>query len=104
MIRSPAVVLALALAGAAFAQEPASVFLNLCAKCHPPEAVVTARSRDQWSETINKMVGLGAKVSAEERGRMADSLTGQTQRMEGGSAPRRGGRRRRRRRGPSSPG
>ena len=42
------------------------------------------------------------EVSAEERGRMADALTGQAQRTEG--APRRGGRRRRRRRGPSSPG
>jgi poly(A) polymerase len=42
------------------------------------------------------------EVSADERGRMADALTGQTQRLEG--APRRGGRRRRRRRGPSSPG
>jgi hypothetical protein len=42
------------------------------------------------------------EVSADERGRMADALTGQAQRLEG--APRRGGRRRRRRRGPSSPG
>jgi poly(A) polymerase len=42
------------------------------------------------------------EVSADERGRMADALTGQTQRLEG--TPRRGGRRRRRRRGPSSPG
>ncbi|MDB6157197.1 MAG: poly(A) polymerase [Gammaproteobacteria bacterium] len=42
------------------------------------------------------------EVSADERGQMADALTGQTQRSEGG-APRRGGRRRRRRRGPSSP-
>jgi poly(A) polymerase len=41
------------------------------------------------------------EVSPEEKGRMADSLTGQTQRLDG--APRRGGRRRRRRRGPSSP-
>jgi poly(A) polymerase len=45
------------------------------------------------------------EVSAEERGRMADALTGQAQRTEGApGAPRRGGRRRRRRRGPSSPG
>jgi poly(A) polymerase len=43
------------------------------------------------------------EVSPDERGVMADSLTGQPQRMEG-AAPRRGGRRRRRRRGPSSPG
>jgi poly(A) polymerase len=42
------------------------------------------------------------EVSADERGRMADALTGQAQRLEG--APRRGGRRRRRRRSPSSPG
>jgi poly(A) polymerase len=41
------------------------------------------------------------EVSAEERGRMADALTGQAQRTDG--APRRGGRRRRRRRGPSNP-
>jgi poly(A) polymerase len=41
------------------------------------------------------------EVSSEERGRMADALTGQAQRSEG--APRRGGRRRRgRRRGPPS--
>ena len=38
------------------------------------------------------------EVSAEERGRMADALTGQTQRNDG---PRRGGRRRRRRRNPT---
>jgi poly(A) polymerase len=48
----------------------------------------------QWWSRIQE-------VSPEERGRMADELTGQTQRTEG--APRRGGRRRRRRRGPSSP-
>lgn len=43
------------------------------------------------------------EVSADERAAMADSLTGQPQRMEGAGA-RRGGRRRRRRRGSSSPG
>jgi poly(A) polymerase len=43
------------------------------------------------------------EVSPEERGQMADALTGQTQQHTEG-APRRGGRRRRRRRGPSSPG
>ncbi|HZO22598.1 MAG TPA: polynucleotide adenylyltransferase PcnB [Steroidobacteraceae bacterium] len=40
------------------------------------------------------------EASVEERGRMADALTGHAQRPEG---PRRGGRRRRRRRGPSAP-
>jgi poly(A) polymerase len=48
----------------------------------------------QWWTTVQE-------VSAEERARMADSLTGQAPRSD--SAPRRGGRRRRRRRGPSSP-
>jgi poly(A) polymerase len=43
------------------------------------------------------------EVSAEERSRMADSLTGQSQHVEG-AGPRRGGRRRRRRRGSSGPG
>jgi poly(A) polymerase len=42
------------------------------------------------------------EVSAEERARMADTLTGQALRSD--SAPRRGGRRRRRRRGPSNSG
>ena len=40
------------------------------------------------------------EASAEERGRMADSIAGQLPRPEG--APRRGGRRRRRRRGPAT--
>jgi poly(A) polymerase len=48
----------------------------------------------QWWTTVQE-------VSAEERARMADSLTGQAPRSE--SAPRRGGRRRRRPRGRSNP-
>ncbi len=56
-------------------QEPASVFQNGCAKCHPPEAVVTPRSRAEWLETVNKMVDLGAKVSAEERTILLDYLS-----------------------------
>lgn len=46
------------------------------------------------------------EVSAEERGRMADTLTGHPQRLDGPAAPRsggNGGRRRRRRRRPSGP-
>ena len=57
------------------AQEPASVFQNVCGKCHPPEAVVTPRARAQWEETINKMVDLGAKVSPEERTILLDYLS-----------------------------
>src|SRR5215470_15647862 len=65
----------LAAAALAGAQEPASVFQNVCGKCHPPAAVVTPRPRVQWQETINKMVDLGAKVSAEERTILLDYLS-----------------------------
>src|SRR3977135_3730941 len=65
----------LAAAALAGAQETASVFQNVCGKCHPPEAVVTPRPRAQWQETINKMVDLGAKVSAEERAILIDYLS-----------------------------
>src|ERR1700759_5813615 len=54
-------------AALASAQEPASVFQNVCGKCHPPAAVVTPRPKAQWEETINKMVDLGAKMTPEER-------------------------------------
>ena len=57
----------MAAAALAGAQEPASVFQNVCAKCHPLEAVVTPLSRAEWEETISKMVDLGAKASAEDR-------------------------------------
>src|SRR3989440_13043063 len=65
----------LAAAALAGAQEPASVFQNVCGKCHPPEAVVTPRPRAQWQETINKMIELGAKVSDEERTILLDYLS-----------------------------
>ena len=65
----------LAAASFAGAQEPASVFQNVCGKCHPPEAVVTPRPRAEWQETINKMVDLGAKVSPEERTVLLDYLS-----------------------------
>ena len=67
--------LCLAAASLADAQEPASVFQNVCGKCHRPEAVVTPRPRDQWAETITKMVNLGAKVSPEERSIVLDYLS-----------------------------
>ena len=65
----------LAAAALASAQEPASVFQNVCGKCHPPAAVVTPRPRAQWQETISKMVDLGAKVSPEERTILLDYLS-----------------------------
>src|SRR5689334_20748796 len=64
----------LAATAVAGAQEPASVFQNVCGKCHPPEAVVTPRPRAQWQETINKMIDLGAKISPEERAIVLDYL------------------------------
>ena len=51
------------------AQEPASnrgaeVLKNVCGVCHTPQSVVARRrTRAQWQETIDKMVGLGAKAS-----------------------------------------
>jgi len=75
-----------ALAGA---QEPANLFQNVCGKCHPPEAVVTPRPRAQWQETINKMIDLGAKVSAEENAILLDYLSST---YAPGSAGGRGGR------------
>ncbi len=64
----------LAAAALAGAQEPASVFQNVCGKCHPPAAVVTPRSRAEWQETINKMVDLGAKITPEEKTILLDYL------------------------------
>ena len=86
----------LATAALAGAQEPASVFQNVCGKCHPPEAVATARSRAQWGETINKMVDMGAKVSTEERAIVLDYLAatygpGAAGRGRGGRGGRGGG-------------
>ena len=78
----------LAAAALAGAQEPASVFQNVCGKCHPPEAVVTARDRTQWQETINKMIDMGAKVSPEERTILLDYLIAQGMLRAGVARPR----------------
>ena len=84
-----AYLVAAALAGA---QEPASVFQNVCGKCHPPEAVATPRSRAQWQETIDKMVDLGAKVSPEERTTLLDYLSARYDPAAAGGRGGRGGR------------
>lgn len=65
----------LAAAVLAGAQEPASVFENVCGKCHAPAAVVTPRSRAQWQETISKMIDLGATISPEQRTILLDYLS-----------------------------
>jgi len=84
------------LASAVFAcaQEPASVFQNVCGKCHAPAAVVSPRSRVAWGETINKMVEMGAKVSPDERAILLDYLSttyGPGTAVSRGGRPARGG-------------
>src|SRR5215472_14392197 len=51
---------------------------KVCGVCHTPESVITNhRSRAQWQETIDKMVGLGAKGTAEEFSAVLDYLVSQ---------------------------
>jgi cytochrome c oxidase cbb3-type subunit 3 len=82
--------ISVAAAAVACAQEPASVFQNVCGKCHRPEAVVTPRPRAQWEETLNKMVELGAKFTPEERTILIDYLSKTY--APGSAIPGRGGR------------
>jgi competence protein ComEA len=57
------------LTGSARAQEPADdpgaqEFQVVCAKCHPPDRIVTARrTKTQWEETLEKMTKLGAPIT-----------------------------------------
>jgi cytochrome c oxidase cbb3-type subunit 3 len=45
----------------------AATFQKVCGVCHTTQSVVgTRRTRAQWQETIDKMVGLGAKATDEE--------------------------------------
>ena len=39
-----------------------------CGKCHPVTQVTDKRmSEDDWSQTLDRMIGLGAKLSDEDR-------------------------------------
>jgi hypothetical protein len=65
----------LGLAGAAHAQAPGdfveapekALVQKACTTCHVP-ALVTAQRKtpDQWAETVEKMVGMGAKVASDQ--------------------------------------
>jgi mono/diheme cytochrome c family protein len=48
-------------------QKDAQTFQRICGSCHTPQSVLNIRrTRPQWQETIDKMVGLGAKASDAE--------------------------------------
>jgi cytochrome c oxidase cbb3-type subunit III len=83
------------------AQEPVSdknaALLNkVCGVCHTPQSVlVSGRTRAQWQETIDKMIGFGAKASDEEFAAVLNYLAtayGREDANGGTPAGRRGGR------------
>lgn len=50
--------------------------VQLCGKCHSPEQATSLRQdRDDWTETITKMVNMGAKGSDEEFSEVLDYLS-----------------------------
>ena len=75
--------LGLAAAVAGSAQEASAgkskeVFQRVCSACHKPETNVSARrTREQWLETIEKMVAKGLKATDEELNTVLDYLVGQ---------------------------
>ena len=57
----------LAVSSAQEAPKGEAVFQKVCSNCHAAQvALATRRTRAQWQETIDKMVGLGAKATDEE--------------------------------------
>ncbi len=67
-----AVVASMALAGAAIAAEKAPTGAELleakCSVCHSSDRPKGARkSAEQWESTVTRMMGKGAKLSAEEK-------------------------------------
>ena len=73
----------LALAVAGSAQEasggrPKEMFQKVCASCHKPESVVsTRRTREQWLDTLEKMISKGLKATDEDLNAVLDYLVGQ---------------------------
>ncbi len=52
-----------------------AAFKNACVACHDEDIVRQQRlTRAQWDAEINKMIGWGAKVSAEDRNTLLDYL------------------------------
>ncbi len=81
MVKSLLLCLAVAISAAAQDQSLAQsrqIVQKVCGVCHTPESVIANhRSRAQWQETIDKMVGLGAKGNAEEFSAVLDYLVSQ---------------------------
>lgn len=55
-------------------QEPKQAFQKVCGACHPPDFVMTPRSKEQWDATIQKMTTLGAKGTDQEFAIILDYL------------------------------
>jgi competence protein ComEA len=50
--------------------------IRLCGKCHSPEQATSLRQdRDDWTDTITKMVSMGAQGSDEELSEVLDYLS-----------------------------
>ena len=53
----------------------ATLLNTRCSSCHSPERGRTARkSRDQWEQTVTRMIGKGAKVAGAEKIVLVDYL------------------------------
>ena len=62
--------------GSAAAQTGRVTFERVCGTCHKPDvALSTRRSKAQWQETVNSMVGKGMKAPDEELAVVIDYLS-----------------------------
>ena len=62
----------------ASAGRPQEVFQKVCGLCHKPETgLATRRTREQWRETLEKMISKGLKATDEELNTVFDYLVGQ---------------------------
>ena len=53
----------------------ATLLNTRCSSCHSPERGRTARkTRDQWEQTVTRMIGKGAKVAEPEKTVLVDYL------------------------------
>lgn len=71
----------------------AETFQKVCGTCHTTQSVLNVRrTRDQWQETIDKMVSLGAKASDAEFASILNYLSAAFGPEAAGGPARRGGR------------
>jgi mono/diheme cytochrome c family protein len=53
----------------------AAIVENQCAQCHSSSRIKQApRSRDQWDQTVNRMIGKGAVLTDAEKAALIDYL------------------------------